>query len=56
MFKSDWESVIAYPATVAQEWATLVLQTAGWYSAVFDPRPDLSKPAREVTVPYAWWW
>ena len=26
------------------------------WALVLDPRPDLALKARDVRVPYAWWW
>jgi hypothetical protein len=49
-------SVVSYPCIVAQQLLSTLVSSAGWYSAVFDPRPDLSVPARSVKLPYAWWW
>lgn len=49
-------SVLSYPVIVARQWWSTVTSSAEWYSAVLDPRPDLSIPAHTLRLPYAWWW
>jgi len=48
--------VVSYPTDVAQKCLTAFLSSAGWYTAVLDPRPDLAVPARSLRLPYVWWW
>ena len=48
--------IAGFHGEVAQRWMTMLLCSAGWFAAAFDPRPDLSVPARVIRLPYSWWW
>lgn len=41
---------------MAEQWLSAACSVTEWYVGLFDPRPDLSIPARSVTLLYKWWW
>lgn len=41
---------------IGQQWFSVLRSILGFYAAVWDPRPDLARPARSVRIPYIWWW
>lgn len=48
--------MIGMQATLAEQWAGVIMSMIKWYSGILDPRPDLARPARARRAVYAWWW
>lgn len=47
---------VDYAGQMAEQWLNTACSVTKWYLGLFDPRPDLSIPARSVRVLYIWWW
>lgn len=45
-----------FAGEIAEQWLSAACSVTEWYLGLFDPRPDLSIPARSVTLLYKWWW
>lgn len=52
----DGRVPVDYAGQMAEQWLSTACSVAKWYLGLFDPRPDLSMPARSVKFPYTWWW
>lgn len=48
--------LLSLPLAISRDWLTVSATAVRWYGAICDPRPDLATPARQMYLPYAWWW
>ena len=51
-----YHALLGYQASLAQQWVAMTVAVTHAYVGLFDPRPDLSVPARSIKRPYGWWW
>ncbi len=54
--RSPYGQMVGMQAVVAAQWLETMASVFNWYSDVLDPRPDLSRRARDGRSIYAWWW
>ena len=53
---SSNKDLVLVNAALGRQWVRLTVDAIEWYAALIDPRPDLAVPARQVKIPYIWWW
>ena len=54
--KNGYGHLIEVQCAVTKRWLETVNSVLNVYVGLFDPRPDLAKPARHVGWGYRWWW